>query len=387
VNLNNLFRNLISWNLISFQDLDLVGFTKKTYEQCVRWFGPVSDEDWPCILVRGPFAGCTRNRWIRHYYLIVPSSLRELPPLFMTIAHEMYHRVTWNNSGLRRQVWVDEMLAYQTSVQMLKEYGVSFYVQEIAKSNRQVPHLPMKLIRSIRTPSLVARLFGYHYPKGFYATVACLSDALEWVVDWDKMCQIVHYQTWEEWLDSLSEVSRRMAVRLLEIADAKDTPENISADISPSFPDMDIASRLIWAFALFRQGRYDYAVTEYREIILDEPDNVEAHKCLGHVYYEQGKIVAAIKCWEESLRLNPSQADIHYNLGNTFRQMQNGRKAIHHFREALHILPHYALAHYYLGVLLYEMGNKEAACVAWKQVLVYDTGVVSRKAKEKLRTL
>ena len=95
---------------------------EKCYELCTRWFGTPRDSGIPWRLFPADRGMLTRLPLCREYLIWYP-----LKDSFMAvcvcIGHEMYHRVTANVSGLREQLWVEEMMACMTSYRVMQESG------------------------------------------------------------------------------------------------------------------------------------------------------------------------------------------------------------------------------------------------------------------------
>jgi Tfp pilus assembly protein PilF len=54
-----------------------------------------------------------------------------------------------------------------------------------------------------------------------------------------------------------------------------------------------------------KKGRYDAAISRFREALRDQPDNAEAFLYLGEAYEKKGEAARAIQSYREYLRLWP----------------------------------------------------------------------------------
>jgi hypothetical protein len=70
--------------------------------------------------------------------------------------------------------------------------------------------------------------------------------------------------------------------------------------------------------ALFREGRVDSAIGEFREAHRLKPDLAEAHTSLGVAFASRGKVDEAISQFREAIGINPEYAEGHYDLGLAF---------------------------------------------------------------------
>jgi len=72
---------------------------------------------------------------------------------------------------------------------------------------------------------------------------------------------------------------------------------------------------------------------------------------------EQGKYDEAISRYREALRIRADYADAHYNLGNALSKVGKVQEAIEHHKAALRITPHDVKIRSKLGILLAGQRN------------------------------
>jgi tetratricopeptide (TPR) repeat protein len=58
-----------------------------------------------------------------------------------------------------------------------------------------------------------------------------------------------------------------------------------------------------------RKGRYDAAISRFKEALRDQPDNTDALLHLGEAYEKKGNPAAAIRNYRHYLRLLPEAKD------------------------------------------------------------------------------
>ncbi len=116
-------------------------------------------------------------------------------------------------------------------------------------------------------------------------------------------------------------------------------------------------------------GRLQEAIEQYEHALQIDPDDADAHECLGNAFMQLGKLPEAIGHQEQALRIKPDHAEGHNNLGVTLERAGKTGEAIQHFEQALRIKPDYAEAHYDLAMTLARTGRVEEAIAHFEQAL------------------
>jgi hypothetical protein len=196
-------------------DPDLLDFAERTYRTYVEWFGAPADADWPYHLVRGNCNKCTRVAILHSYVITIIRGYQTVEQRKSSVAHEMYHRVTMQRSGLRQQLWVDEMLAIMAQYNILKREGMYRYAiyalqYHIGSGKRYDVH-------QLRNVPRRRRLFRVIYPPGFTAGIADLVSRLEDLIDWPIWCKLIHCTTWNEWIEFVPTDKRLQLEQLLHL--------------------------------------------------------------------------------------------------------------------------------------------------------------------------
>jgi len=81
------------------------------------------------------------------------------------------------------------------------------------------------------------------------------------------------------------------------------------------------------------------AVNQYMTSLKQNPDDIDAHNNLAHIYYQQGETDKAIEHWKESARLKPDDSSVHNLLATAFYKQGNIKDAVSHWTVALEIKP------------------------------------------------
>jgi tetratricopeptide (TPR) repeat protein len=88
----------------------------------------------------------------------------------------------------------------------------------------------------------------------------------------------------------------------------------------------------------YEQDRVDGAIAAFREAIRLDPDNDEAHLCLGMALVKEDP-AGAIAALGEAIRLRPDSGAAHLNLGHALINRGEVDGAIPAYREAIRLLP------------------------------------------------
>lgn len=115
------------------------------------------------------------------------------------------------------------------------------------------------------------------------------------------------------------------------------------------------------AIALFRERRFDEALSAARAVCVQFPAALDAWNIRGASARALGHMEEAETCFRQLETLNPAFAGAPYNLGLTLENQGRAEEAVAAYRRALDIDPQLAQAHNNLGVLLTGQRHLEAA--------------------------
>src|SRR5439155_25934516 len=121
-----------------------------------------------------------------------------------------------------------------------------------------------------------------------------------------------------------------------------------------------------------RTGRIRDAISEAQEILKRDPQNLEAHRLLGHIYLRslgdmQGGsgsdnvLKLAIEQYEEIVKLDPKSVDDHMMLGRLYQADSQLQKAETEEKTAVKLAPDSEDAVMALAMLYNEQGNTNTA--------------------------
>lgn len=133
---------------------------------------------------------------------------------------------------------------------------------------------------------------------------------------------------------------------------------------------------------LIEKGRYSEAEIKIKEILDENPEDLNARAYLGSIYSNQYKLDAATREYEKVLEKDPENAAAHNGLGLVYyrrttssnmefrKQTQDlYQKALDEFTKAIKNAPNYYQAYNNAGKVLFEMGRIPEAESYFKKAL------------------
>lgn len=118
-----------------------------------------------------------------------------------------------------------------------------------------------------------------------------------------------------------------------------------------------------------KQGRAAAAAELYREILREEPQNVDALRMLGILVYSEGRIDEAERLLRRAVSAAPDFVGAIIDLGATLREQSRIEEAIECFRRATRLEPGNVKAHYQLGQILSPAALSNEAIDCYRRVL------------------
>jgi len=234
-------------------------FAAYCLQQCVEWFGAPPDLARPYKFETELLSCCTYHFLEKTYIIAFALADRfevSKDRHWWVLAHEMYHRCTMRRRGMRRYVWVDEMLACAAAFHICRtipewtqknETPQVSFSQFLAQTNnpptpeptpteeilnsyllyKPSVNLPRWMrIKRGRLLTQVVRMIWFQrkrgqgieslYPKGFSDWVVQLGEALRYVISWEQLCSLAFAKNLNSWLDSLPAMERDFVEILLK---------------------------------------------------------------------------------------------------------------------------------------------------------------------------
>ncbi|MBS4032620.1 MAG: tetratricopeptide repeat protein [Clostridiales bacterium] len=115
----------------------------------------------------------------------------------------------------------------------------------------------------------------------------------------------------------------------------------------------------------------DEAITEFRQVVNQEPDLLLAHLCLGVAYAERGKADEAMRELRlvQALTQEPqTSAIVHNALGNLYADKEQYENALQEFEKVVELDPEFSVAYFNLGAVYYNLGHYEKSLAAFENV-------------------
>jgi len=182
--------------------------------------------------------------------------------------------------------------------------------------------------------------------------------------------------TWNRWRDSLNSHQETIyneivanKASLSKVATSTEKKPGTKSIAASTNDNAHIANRLSQAMALHQQNKIDEAADIYREILINQPDNIDALHLLGLFYAHHQDYKIAIEYYDKALAYNPSFAGALHNRGVALNAIGDHLKAIESFKQAIKITPSNPDTHSNLANLLSSQGKHKEAIKHYKKTI------------------
>jgi tetratricopeptide (TPR) repeat protein len=128
------------------------------------------------------------------------------------------------------------------------------------------------------------------------------------------------------------------------------------------------AMRLLGNVAM-QTGRIYYAERLFRRAVSNAPDFVAAQIDLGHALKKQSRLEEAIDQFRQAIRLEPDNIQAHHLLGSTLSLAAQTHEAVDAYQKVLELAPKHAGAMLGLGHVLKTVGRQEEAIEAYRDCI------------------
>ena len=126
---------------------------------------------------------------------------------------------------------------------------------------------------------------------------------------------------------------------------------------------------LINAIKIHSNKNFELAEKEYNKIIRTDPNNYEAVRHLGILFFDTNKNEEAYNCFQKAIALNPKGFEAYNNLGTINLRNNNNELAEKCFKKSFELMPSYLPAINNLAGLYVKLQKKDEALIFAKKGL------------------
>ena len=105
----------------------------------------------------------------------------------------------------------------------------------------------------------------------------------------------------------------------------------------------------------------DQALDSWKHVLSLAPEDAEAVRGIGNVYYDQQKFAAAAEQYEQYLKTHGDDASVRTDLATAYLYQRQFDKAVATYLETLAASPEFLQAHFNLGLAYEAMGDRKKA--------------------------
>jgi len=95
--------------------------------------------------------------------------------------------------------------------------------------------------------------------------------------------------------------------------------------------------------ALYRDGKVEQGIAEFRTALKARPDEPRGHVRLGRILLDLGRAKEARECFEAAVRLAPDEPEFHFQLARAREAAGQFRPAVESYRQSIRLDPRQAL--------------------------------------------
>lgn len=136
-----------------------------------------------------------------------------------------------------------------------------------------------------------------------------------------------------------------------------------------SFDLNPVRKKLAHAAEHQKEGRYQEAAQLYREILRDNPKNVDALRMLGVLAFGEGQVDEAERMFRRAVSIAPDFVNAIIDLGGALKEQSRIEEAIECYKQATALEPRNVKAHYQLASILSPAALTYEAVESYKKTL------------------
>jgi predicted Zn-dependent protease len=111
------------------------------------------------------------------------------------------------------------------------------------------------------------------------------------------------------------------------------------------------------------------ALARYRNVLAEDPANVEANVGMGNLMFDSNKWDQAIEYYSKALESDPDNADVRVDRAIAYHTLGQNQKAFEEMKRVTKERPSHKNAWLNLGVVAGAMGDRKTNIEAWEQYL------------------
>jgi len=147
--------------------------------------------------------------------------------------------------------------------------------------------------------------------------------------------------------------------------------ENVARQMLADDPDNVEASQLL-AVCLGRRGALAEALPLFETVVRGEPGNAGAHNNLGSTLSNLGRYAEALPYFDAAIAIDPRAAVVHGNRGNALKELGRIDEALASYASAIALAPENARLRYNRGTVLIEMQHYDEALADLDRAVLLD---------------
>ncbi len=131
----------------------------------------------------------------------------------------------------------------------------------------------------------------------------------------------------------------------------------------------ELPVRLLLGDLYLQKGLPEQALTEFRQLVEEQPLNAVAREALGLALREAGKLPEAQECFEKAAKLRPDWPLPYFMAGNVRLQLKEYAPAADLFAKALELAPHTPRFQYALGTACVLLNDYARTITTYEEIL------------------
>ena len=147
-----------------------------------------------------------------------------------------------------------------------------------------------------------------------------------------------------------------------------DNAEKLALSITRKYPMHNYAWKIL-AAVLEQTKRVSEALKANQIALKIEPNDPEAHLCLGNNLWHLKELKDAELSYKNAIAIKPDYLQAHYNLAKILSKMQKFDEATSNFKRVISLKPDFAHGYNGYSLVLIELGQFEDAIINLKKAL------------------